>query len=253
MNSKLKNRYFKIVMIGCLFYMVLGISGCTKRTEAESVNISEEELIVEEEFTSNIETYVSRRENIVKNSTGGKVAEIVFESVVFSEEKYKFITADLEMEKEKFFDFYEDGFLESVSYGEASDYREGYFPYYCTSKVKSVNEKNNCVSVLTEEAWYVGGISQYSLVGYNYSIDTGEKISIQNFTALDTDIIMEKIKEGLEYQNITLDSVNKEALEAYANKDIPFYFDDNGIYVIFPQGDICDMAAGCIKITIVDY
>lgn len=230
-----------------LMSFALCITGCGKEKAYKEAGI----FPVEKEITSKIEYQVNRRENITRNTAGGKVAEICFDSVVFTDKKYEFITLDLEKEKADFFNMYEEGFLETVSYGEESDYRDGYFPYYCTSKVKSVFQRNNYVSILMQEEWYVGGSSQCDLIGYNYSLDTGGKVSIQEICNLNTETILKKINKELEKQNIILDDYGMDSFTEYMNGEIPFYFDDTGIYVSFPKGSISIMADGNIIIPIV--
>ena len=234
MFKLLKNRGIRNLIFSVLIGVIFCVNGCGKESEVES----------------NVAYEIDKRETIVRNANGGKVAEISFESPVFEDEKYAFITESLEAEKENYFNKYEEGFLESVYFWEESDYRDGYFPYYCTSKIQSVFQKDNYVCVLTQQDWYVGGIMQCDLVGYNYSLETGKKISLQEISGLDTDALLYKIQKGLIKQNLYYEDTFIDSLLEYENKEIPFYFDCKGVYAVFPEGSISYMSSGCIVVPI---
>lgn len=229
----------KILLIITLL-SVLGVSGCG----TDKMDLSVQACTYE----------TDKDEYITKNSTGANVAEISFELPVFTSEKYETITDAMKQEKDLFFEEYKDTFDEYISYGEESDYREGYFPYYCTSKIQSINTiQDHYCSVITEFEWYAGGTHTFDTVSYNYSIEDGEKIALSTICDLSEKEIKKKIKKGLDRQKIEYDEFAQETINAYGIDDFSFYFDHDGIYIIFPTGEISSNADGCITIPIVNF
>lgn len=221
---------------GILFLSVLlGISGCA---------IKEEMGLLKPSYTT------SKVEEITKNSMGGKVAEISFEQIVFENPSYDVISERMRAAKDSFFETYGAVFHEYVLAGEESDYREGHFPYHCTSAVKSVYANEEYVSIVMEDEWFAGGVHTYDLTTYNYSIQDGASVSIQDVTKLEPDKIKERIFSGLEDQEMELDEFGVETLRTYDINEMSFYFDYESVYAVFATGEIASNADGCIVVPI---
>lgn len=188
-----------------------------------------------------------------KNSTGANVAEISFEVPVFSSDKYKLIAESMDKKKEDFFELNEESFTFYVLQGEKSDYREGDFPYYCTSSIEKIHYMNGYCSVLTNFRWYAGGISSYDLIPYNFSVESGDEITLDEICQIQEDELKKTILKELDKKGMEYDESLKDTINVYDMDDFRFYFDDTGIYVVFMTGEISCYAGGCITIPVMSF
>lgn len=202
------------------------------------------------EVVEQCEYSIDKKEILTKNSAKATVAEISFEVPVFSSDGYKMITEAMNEKKENFFEEKEELFIYHVSEGEESDYREGYFPYYCTSSIGKIYCMNGYCSVQTNFEWYAGGVSSHDLIPYNFSIESGEEITLSEVFQIQEDELKKMIWSEVDKQGIEYDDFGKAIIDAYEMDEFRFYFDNTGIYIVFVTGEISYTAAGCITIPV---
>lgn len=202
------------------------------------------------EAVSQCEYTIEKEEILTKDSTQATVAELSFEVPVFQNDGYEMITEAMNKKKEEFFEENEELFSLYVSDGEESDYREGYFPYYCTSSLGEIYSMNGYCSVQTTFDWYAGGTASHDLIPYNFSVETGEEITLDEVVQIQNDELKKIIWSELDRQGIEYDDFTEATIDAYEIDEFHFYFDETGINIVFMTGEISYNAVGCITIPV---
>lgn len=225
-----------IIFVICIIFILL--TGCGN--ENNPIN----------EMVEKCEYKIEKIEELTKNSTNAIVAELSFEIPIFENSNYNTITEAMKKEQKLFFENNKELFSFYVSIGEDSDYREGYFPYYCKSSITDAYCMNGYCSIITNFEWYAGGTSSVDLIPYNYSLDTGSSIVLSDVCKIEESKLKEIILQELKKQGIECDEYVKETIDEYEIDEFEFYFNQEGIFIVFMTGEVGCNADGCIVIQV---
>ncbi|MBO5372306.1 MAG: DUF3298 domain-containing protein [Lachnospiraceae bacterium] len=234
-----------------LFLLIIGcfICGCGKNEEVKVDSYIEET----ETSEKNQNYHVEKIEVLEKDSLGGIVAAYAYDLVMFdvNNPEYKQINQRLEELYEVYEESYKELFFEYVYSGRDSDYKTGDYPYYCTSKLKSIYEDKDYISVVMEEYWYAGGVSSTDIRAYNFHVKTGEVLYMDDVLGMQAanakQYVINVIYSQLEFMNSRQEIMGIEAfLEELKVEDFKFYLDEEGMKVFFNTGEIASNAAGVL-------
>lgn len=199
--------------------------------------------------TQNIDYDVKEVSKFETDYIGSPVATFSFEQIVLDGQSDSITNINQALEHlcQDFYSTHETDFFNIVhENGSDTDYRTGNFPYFYKKTVQSVFCTDSILSILMEEEWYAGGNTYRDPYCYNYSILTGEPITIDKALGMNTEDTVELITNAIynfldDTQDVTNNTTNlnsyliEETLAEYDITEYNYFIDDTGLFVCFPS------------------
>jgi hypothetical protein len=203
-----------------------------------------------------IELKYDRIEEIVRDDNGNVLAEMYFVKPILigNQESVKIINQFFEREANYF--FRNSGELVNSKYGDYNQFmrsvdeaREYYgdsalaeHNFANTVNVKMMYQNEEIISFKEETFWFAGGINNYSYYGETFNLQSGEILTVEEFTEQDLkdfkDNVISQLSQNFykDYQEIRDKLIDEVANYKFA--DYNYYYDGNDIYLIFNTSNL---------------
>ena len=143
-----------------------------------------------------------------------------------------------------------------INMTQAHPPRDGdqYFYYYNTAVTRN---SGGIFSVKTRLDWYMGGLSNDAYEGFNFDLNTGEELQLNNLFYM-SDYDIENYLKGQTYNYINThpnmlwwdDGRVYDKVSSYALDDFDFYIDGNNVVLLYDKYELGPGALGAVAISV---
>lgn len=119
--------------------------------------------------------------------------------------------------------------------------------YYYRNDALLYDWTDRYISASISYNWYMGGVADYGSTNYNFSIDTGERLFLDDMIDGSEDEIREMIADAMIQTYADIETAIPEAIDAicsYDIQDFDFYISKGRIHICFDKYEIAYGAAG---------